>query len=89
MHIPVSVYYFPLDANQEEGVPIEVSLIEEGGKLVADVSALPRDMQSTFKRFGLPDAFHLKSIFPSDGPAFFEALLRETTAYRRFRTQAA
>lgn len=89
MTTPAQVYYFPLNDEMEEGAAIPVSLVEEGGKLVADISALPSAMQSTLRRFGLPDAFHRESVFPTDGPAFLEATLRETNAYRRFRTKMA
>lgn len=88
MPAQTSVFYFPLDASQEEEEPIEISLKEEGGKLVADISGLPADMQDALSKRGVRDVLHRGSLFPQDGPLFLEALLREASAYRRFRARA-
>ena len=88
MTVPLKVYYFPLNDEQEEAAPIAIPLKEAGGKLVADLSALPAEMQSTLTKQGVPDRFHQGSVFPTDGPLFLEALVREADAYRRFRTAA-
>jgi hypothetical protein len=85
MTIPARVYYFPLDDQQEEGSPIEISLKEEGGVLVADLSRLPAGLRATLERQGASGPMHQDRLFPKDGISFLEALLSEASAYRRFR----
>ncbi|MEK7473772.1 MAG: hypothetical protein AAB668_03560 [Patescibacteria group bacterium] len=84
--LPTAVYYFPLNKKMEEGDPIEVSLVERDGRLVADLSKLPEPMRRTLEGRGVPDALHRDSVLPTDGPTFLAALLRESNAYRRFRS---
>lgn len=83
---PTAVYYFPLDKEMEEGDPIEVSLVERDGRLIADLSRLPDTLRRTLEARGVPDALHRESVLPTDGSAFLVALLRESNAYRRFRS---
>lgn len=87
--LPTAVYYFPLNQEMEEGSPIEVSLVEREGRLVADLSKLPEALRRTLETRGAPDALHRGSVLPTDGPAFLAALLRESNAYRRFRSSPA
>ncbi len=86
---PTAVYYFPLDKEMEEGEPVKVSLVERDGRLVADLSGLPEALRRTLEMRGVPDALHRESVLPTDGPAFLAALLRESNAYRRFRSSPA
>lgn len=88
MTIPTKIYFFPLNDEQEEGVPIEVSLKEDGGVLVADLSRLPEKLRSTLESRGVSGPTHQDRLFPRDGISFFEALLNEADAYRRFRSSA-
>ena len=43
-------------------------------------------MRRTLEGRGVPDALHRDSVLPTDGPTFLAALLRESNAYRRFRS---
>lgn len=86
---PTTIYYFPLERGMEEGEPIEVSLVERDGRLIADVSQLPEPLRRTLESRGVPDALHRGAVLPDAGPAFLAALLRESNPYRRFRSSSA
>ncbi len=81
-----TVYYFPIDgAGNETGEAIPVSLKADGS---VDLSHLPSDMVRTYEVMGIPDEMHLGRLYPRNGEAFLQALLRMTNGYVRFRSSS-
>jgi hypothetical protein len=76
------VIYAEVDhLGNETGVRHEVALASDGS---ADLSNLPPELRETWENIGIPDEFHLERVFPSDGSAFLEGLLRLSNQSWRF-----
>ncbi len=79
-----TIYYFPIDhEGNETGEAIPVTLKPDG---TADVSKLPNELRASLECLGVPNTFRTKQLKPQNGFHFLEALLRETTGYKRFRS---
>jgi hypothetical protein len=76
------VYYFPVDAVGDEGVPLEVSLLPDGA---ADLSRLPERLHAFLADQGMKVPGEPEVWFPKDGARFLQALVDGSNPYRRFR----
>ncbi len=78
-----TVYFFAVDKQGHESDPVEISLGPDGA---IDISNLPQDIQQTFVELGIQNALHTGALFPKDGQAFLDALLKIAHSAWRFRT---
>lgn len=77
------VFYFQIDGLGNETKAFPITLSASGA---ADLSALPETLRATLESTGVMTTGGERPFFPSDGQAFFEALLSAANPYFRFRT---